>query len=105
MRMNPGGVRAASPGQNKVATVPTRRPLVVVASEVEPLSPPRRASSRAAKQLLAEKGFSAVTLEAIAADAGVNKAATRYHFGSKAGLSRRSSTRSSSTSARPWHTT
>lgn len=40
----------------------------------------------AAKRLLVERGFDAVTLEAIAAEAGVNKAATRYYFGSKAGL-------------------
>jgi len=40
----------------------------------------------AAKRLLVERGFDAVTLEAIAAEAGVNKAATRYYFGNKAGL-------------------
>lgn len=40
----------------------------------------------AAKKLLVERGFEAVTLEAIAAEAGVNKASTRYYFGSKAGL-------------------
>jgi AcrR family transcriptional regulator len=40
----------------------------------------------AAKHLLVERGFDAVTLEAIAAEADVNKAATRYYFGSKAGL-------------------
>lgn len=66
--------------------MPTRRPLVVVASTVEPLSPTATRILEAAKRLLAEKGFAALTLEAIAADAGVNKAATRYHFGSKAGL-------------------
>ena len=63
-----------------------RRPLVVVSSVVEPLSPTATRILEAAKRLLAEKGFSAVTLEAIATEAGVNKAATRYHFGSKAGL-------------------
>lgn len=66
--------------------MPVRRPLVVVPSIVEPLSPTATRILEAAKRLLAEKGFSAVTLEAIAAEAGVNKAATRYHFGSKAGL-------------------
>jgi AcrR family transcriptional regulator len=40
----------------------------------------------AAKRLLVKRGFEAVTLEAIAAKAGVNKAATRYYFGSKSGL-------------------
>jgi AcrR family transcriptional regulator len=41
---------------------------------------------QAAKRLLVAKGFEAITLEAIAAEAGVNKAATRYYFGNKAGL-------------------
>jgi AcrR family transcriptional regulator len=41
---------------------------------------------KAAKRLLVTKGFEAITLEAIAEEAGVNKAATRYYFGSKAGL-------------------
>ena len=40
----------------------------------------------AAKRLLVSKGFEAITLEAIAAEAGVNKASTRYYFGNKAGL-------------------
>jgi AcrR family transcriptional regulator len=40
----------------------------------------------AAKYLLTTRGFHALTLESIAAEAGVNKAATRYYFGSKAGL-------------------
>jgi AcrR family transcriptional regulator len=66
--------------------MPVRRPLVVVPSDVEPLSPTATRILEAAKRLLAQQGFSALTLEAIAADAGVNKAATRYHFGSKAGL-------------------
>ena len=41
---------------------------------------------QAAKRLLVTHGFEAITLEAIAAEAGVNKAATRYYFGNKAGL-------------------
>jgi AcrR family transcriptional regulator len=41
---------------------------------------------KATKRLLVTRGLDAVTLEAIAAEAGVNKAATRYYFGSKAGL-------------------
>jgi AcrR family transcriptional regulator len=41
---------------------------------------------RAAKRLLVTKGYEAITLEAIAEEAGVNKASTRYYFGSKAGL-------------------
>jgi AcrR family transcriptional regulator len=63
-----------------------RRPLVVVGSRAEPLNPTALRILNAAKHLLANKGFSALTFEGIAAEAGVNKAATRYHFGSKAGL-------------------
>ncbi len=40
----------------------------------------------AATSLLAERGFEAVTLENVAAEAGVNKASIRYNFGNKAGL-------------------
>jgi len=41
---------------------------------------------KAASALLAEKGYEAVTLENVAAAAGVNKASIRYNFGNKAGL-------------------
>ena len=40
----------------------------------------------AARTLLVEKGYDAVTLEKVAAEAGVNKASIRYNFGNKAGL-------------------
>jgi len=40
----------------------------------------------AATSLLAEGGYAAVTLENVAAEAGVNKASIRYNFGNKAGL-------------------
>lgn len=40
----------------------------------------------AATRLLAEQGYGAVTLENVAAAAGVNKASIRYNFGNKAGL-------------------
>jgi AcrR family transcriptional regulator len=64
----------------------TRQPLVPLGSASEPLSPTAARILEAAKRILADRGFAALTLEAIAAEAGVNKAATRYHFGSKAGL-------------------
>ena len=41
---------------------------------------------KAAIALLAERGYEAVTLENVAAEAGVNKASIRYNFGNKAGL-------------------
>ena len=37
-------------------------------------------------RLLAEEGYEALTLENVAAAAGVNKASIRYNFGNKAGL-------------------
>jgi AcrR family transcriptional regulator len=40
----------------------------------------------AATDLLAEKGYEAITLENVATAAGVNKASIRYNFGNKAGL-------------------
>ena len=40
----------------------------------------------AARRILARDGLSALTLEAVSAEAGVNKASTRYHFGGKQGL-------------------
>ncbi|HSL94894.1 MAG TPA: TetR/AcrR family transcriptional regulator [Thermoleophilia bacterium] len=40
----------------------------------------------AARKLLVEQGYGAVTLEKVAAEAGVNKASIRYNFGNKAGL-------------------
>jgi AcrR family transcriptional regulator len=40
----------------------------------------------AAQKLLGERGYDAVTLENVAAEAGVNKASIRYNFGNKAGL-------------------
>jgi AcrR family transcriptional regulator len=40
----------------------------------------------AATSLLSERGYEAVTLENVAAAAGVNKASIRYNFGNKAGL-------------------
>jgi AcrR family transcriptional regulator len=40
----------------------------------------------AAKRVVVERGLKGLTLEAIAREAGVNKAATHYHFGNKAGL-------------------
>jgi Transcriptional regulator len=40
----------------------------------------------AAKSLLMDRGFDALRLEAIAREAGVNKAMIRYYFGDKAGL-------------------
>jgi TetR/AcrR family transcriptional regulator len=48
----------------------------------------RRALVAAATRLFAERGFDAVPIGAVAAEAGVNKALISYHFGGKRGLYR-----------------
>jgi AcrR family transcriptional regulator len=56
------------------------------ADPAEDLSPTARRLLAAARRVLARDGFSGLTLEAITAEAGENKAAIRYHFGSKDAL-------------------
>jgi len=51
---------------------------------VEALSPTARRLVAAARRLLARGGFQALTVEAVAAEAGAYRDAVRYHFGSKA---------------------
>ena len=48
----------------------------------------RRALVAAATRLFAERGFDAVPIGTVAAEAGVNKALISYHFGGKRGLYR-----------------
>jgi AcrR family transcriptional regulator len=50
------------------------------------LSPTALRILAAAKQILSTDGYEGLTLDAVAREAKVNKAATHYHFGSKAGL-------------------
>ena len=50
------------------------------------LAPTAARILEASKRLLDERGFAGLTFEAIAAEAGENKASIRYHFGNKAGL-------------------
>lgn len=51
---------------------------------VAALSPTARRLVAAARRLLARGGFEALTVEAVAAEAGAYRDAVRYHFGSKA---------------------
>lgn len=51
---------------------------------VAELSPTARRLVAAARRLLARGGFEALTVEAVAAEAGAYRDAVRYHFGSKA---------------------
>ena len=50
------------------------------------LSPTAHGILDAARRLLVRDGFAALSLEKIAAEAGVPKSLIRYHFGNKAGL-------------------
>jgi len=55
-------------------------------SGAEPLSPVAARLVAAARALLARGGFQALTVEAVASEAGAYRDAVRYHFGSKAAL-------------------
>jgi AcrR family transcriptional regulator len=50
------------------------------------MSPPALNILHAAQQVLVEKGFSGLTLRAIAAESGENSAMVQYYFGNKEGL-------------------
>lgn len=50
------------------------------------LSPTAVRVLTAAQRILAERGLSALTLNAVAEESGENKAMTKYYFGNKAGL-------------------
>jgi AcrR family transcriptional regulator len=79
-----GAASAHAPLQ--VPEPPAPPPASPLRNTRESLSPTAARIIEAAKRIIADKGFSALTFEAIADEAEVNKAATRYHFGSKAGL-------------------
>jgi len=53
---------------------------------MEALAPTAQRLLAAARRLMAEGGFEALKLSAIAAEAGESKASIGYHFGNKAGL-------------------
>jgi AcrR family transcriptional regulator len=65
--------------QRQAVTLPAEDPLAELPATAQRIL-------AAARRLLTEQGFVAVTLEKVAAEAGVNKASIRYHFGNKAGL-------------------
>ena len=83
-----GVLRMAKRSENKErsASLPGISGLCPAITRASTLPPPAQRILKAAKDLLVAEGFNALTLEALAARAGVNKAATRYYFGSKAGL-------------------
>jgi AcrR family transcriptional regulator len=63
-------VALQAPFENPVSNLPTTAQKILVA----------------ARRLLMKGGYGSVTLERVAAEAGVNKASIRYNFGNKAGL-------------------
>lgn len=78
--------------------VPYNRPTLVLEDPLElpysypgsdplaELSPTALRILQAARRILSRDGFAGLTFEAIAAEAGENKALIAYHFGNKAGL-------------------
>ena len=61
----------------------------VAAAPIDPrqgMSPPALNILQAAQRVLVEKGFSGLTLRAIAAESGENSAMVQYYFGNKEGL-------------------
>ena len=74
-----GGVTVTSPSRKPGTWVPFENPLTSLPETAQKIL-------EAASRLLAERGYQAVTLENVAAEAGVNKASIRYNFGNKAGL-------------------
>ena len=66
--------------------IKTRGDELVTQDPATELSPTARRILGAARRVLARDGFTGLSLEAIAAEAGENKASIRYHFGNKAGL-------------------
>ena len=67
---------------------------------LEGLSPTALNLLDAARRILVTDGYSGVTLEAVALEAGEDRATIKRHFGSKAGLIHASSTSSATTSSR-----
>ncbi|MGO8683068.1 MAG: TetR/AcrR family transcriptional regulator [Thermoleophilia bacterium] len=65
--------------------MPRRRPLVMN-DPLDGLPPAACGMVHAARRLLADEGFSALTVERVAAAADTYKDAVRYYFGGKAGL-------------------
>ena len=70
---------ARQAGTNAPLRVPVDDPLAT-------LSPTAVRVLTAAQRILAERGFSALTLQAVAEESGENKAMTKYYFQNKAGL-------------------
>lgn len=67
-------------------TIRTRDDELVTQDPAAELPPTARRILAAARRVLSREGYGGLSLEAIAGEAGENKASIRYHFGNKAGL-------------------
>ncbi len=80
-----GGARQGVP-EMAVGRGGVRTPQIPVDDPLAALSPTAIRVLTAAQRILAERGLSALTLNAVAEESGENKAMTKYYFGNKAGL-------------------
>ena len=82
--------RAERRGQAASAAAPskasTTAPSAAASDPRRGMSPPALNILQAAQRVLVEKGFSGLTLRAIAAESGENSAMVQYYFGNKEGL-------------------
>lgn len=80
-----GGQRPRRPARGGIVTlVAGSEPETRLGDPAAGLSPTAQRLVAAARRLLARGGVEALTVEAVAAEAGVYRDAVRYHFGSKA---------------------
>lgn len=75
-----------APSDSKPITKPCRWTLRSPLGSVERLPRPARRILAAARGILRERGFGALSLRSVANDAGQHKPAIAYYFGNKAGL-------------------
>jgi len=75
-----------SADETNQATLAPDAPAPLAADPRASLSPAAREILAAAQRVLLEKGFSGLTLRAVAQESGANSAMVQYYFGSKDGL-------------------
>lgn len=78
--------RGATAGRAAAGQAPDLEATTAGVGAPDALSPVAARLVAAARTLLARGGFQALTVEAVAAEAGAYRDAVRYHFGSKAAL-------------------
>jgi AcrR family transcriptional regulator len=81
-----GSHDATAASSDRVADAAQDAPAAQLGDPRQGLSPPALNILQAAQRVLVEKGFSGLTLRAIAAESGENSAMVQYYFGNKEGL-------------------